>query len=298
MADEPEVQETPTEPPAPERERDRQGRFVAAMQEREEQAEATEPEAPTEPESQPETADEPSAPEQPEAAEGPSANMVAVARAVGIPDDVIAQASSDAELRIALSFAQKFQAPRDEQQPPQEQIPPELEFAFEWPDEDVPANDPIRKQLERLHEHYKNRDAKRDEDFTALVKHVVQTGRVSQEREEIQRQEQFDKLLDAAKIPAFGESAKLKRNASPEWHLRNENYGVFRQLTEQLGFTPDQAIQAIANKVGHKPSPPSVSDVVRQQAKQRLGGGGARPAPAPAQSREQRWEQIVAAAKG
>lgn len=275
----------------PERLRDRLGRFQAAVEAIQAQAEpVTEQQPETAEQIQPEAADEPGAASEP-IAEGPSDNMLAFARAVGIPDDVLSQATDDADLRLLLSVAHRFQAPRGEQAPAQEQIPAEPEFKFEWPDEEIPPTDAVRREVERMFKHFADRDRSRGEELQTFAEWAVSKGKLDQQREELTRMQEFDRALDALKIPQFGESAKLVRNKSPEWHARNESYAAFRTMTDQLGFTSDQAAAALAAKAGHKPSHTSVAQIVRQQALTRLGGGAPRPAPAVAETREQRWER-------
>jgi hypothetical protein len=296
-----EIEETgQVETPAPEQTeespRDRQGRFAKAVEAV--VAEETPQEAPA-PET-PEVVETPEAAgEAPEVvAEGPTDNMLAVARAVGIPEDVIANAQSDRDLRLIMTLAPRFQTPRSEAETPQrEQIAPEPDFAFEWPEDEVPPTDPLRRELERLAAFYKDRDAKREEDFNALAEYTVAKGKTEQQRAEIARQQEFDKLCDGIGIKDFGDSTKLTPKVSPEWHLRNQEYGAFKQLTEQLGFTPEQAINAIAVKHGgvKPPAQPNIAAVVRQQAQSRLGGGPSRPAPSVSKTREEKWAEALAA---
>lgn len=289
-----EVAEVPAEPATP---RDRLGRFTAAV-EAIEQAEAPAPEPAAEQITQPEETPADAGELAPApVAEGPSDNMLAVARAMGVDEQLLTQAADDADVRLLMS-ATRLQTPRSEQdRPAQERVDPtpDPEFAFEWPDEEIPATDPIRRQLERMHEHYRERDKKREAELDELTTWAVTKGRIEQQREEVKRMTDYDTALDAAKIPAFGESAKLRKGVSPEWHARNEHYLAYRTMTDQLGFTPDQAVAAIATKVGHKASQPSVAQVVRQQAQTRLGGGAPRPAPAAPLSREQKWAEKMAA---
>jgi hypothetical protein len=294
------LEETNGQPVAPETSDERLARFAAAVAPLEEQPKAEAPEQIT----PPETADEPPVvDETPEApgeaaavvAEGPSDNMLAVARAIGIPEDVLATAASDRDVRLAMTLASRFQAPRtDVENPAAEKIAPDPDFQFEWPEDEVPPTDPLRRELERLHAFYKQRDAKREEEFTALAEYTVTKGRTEQQKAELAKQQEFDKLCDGLGVKELGDSKKLTPGVSPEWHRRDQDYRAFKTMTEQHGFTEEQAIQAIALRHGKTAAQPSISQVVREQAQTRLGGGSSRPAPEMQKSRAEKWAEDLA----
>lgn len=299
--------------PETEQPRDREGRFADAFAKVQEELAreelgsvrpanaAVEPEQSQEPETVPDEAGEAAE----VVAEGPSENMLAVARAMGVDDQTLSLVQNDRDLRLAMQLHARFQSPRtDEERPQPERIEAEPEFDFGWTD-DVPPDDPVRQRLEKMHEHYKAQAAKRDEELAAIAEWAVTKGKSDQQRAELARQQEYDKLCDSIGVRDFGESKGLTPGVSPEWHLRNQNYKPFRTMTEELGFTPEQAMQAIALRYGGaKPQSqtpqPSPNDIIRAQSQRRLGGGATRPAPAAPQDRvsafnaklNERWDEL------
>ena len=259
-----------------ERERDDAGRFTST----------TEPPPADDASPQEEVAaDEP-------VSEGPSASVLAAAKAV-LPEDIVEAASSDQELLFALQMAKRFQAAEQTPEPAAEQ---ESAFAIEWPDDDVPKDDPYRMAIEKLANQFIERDKKREENLQAIAQWAMTKEQRERESQEIKHQEQFDKLLDEAEIEGFGKSDKIIPGKSPEWQKRNASYAEFATLTNQLGYTPEQAIQAIAMKAGKSvPQQQTPRPSLVKQSKSRLGGAPSRPAAAPPLSREERFAQAMSA---
>ena len=288
---EPEVVESPvSEAPV---EESREERFATAIsgQERDEEGRFTTTEQPP--------ADEPSPQEEVAAveeetpvSEGPTQQVLAAATAV-LPPDVVEKATSDSELLLLMQMAKRFQ----DAQPEPEPAAQEPELTLEWPDDDVPEDDPYRKQIERILSHFQEKDKKREENLQAIAQWALSREERETAAREEAMQKQFDELLDKAEIAAFGKSDKIVAGKSPEWQKRNAAYAEYATLTNQLGYPPELAIQAIAMKNGKAPSPqpPSPPPSILKQAKSRLGGAPSRPAPAPTLSREERFAQEVAA---
>jgi hypothetical protein len=224
--------------------------------------------------------------------EGPSASVLAAAKAV-LPEDIVEAATSDQELLFALQMAKRFQAAEQQPEPAAEQ---ESAFAIEWPDDDVPQDDPYRMAIEKLANQFIERDRKREENLQAIAQWAMTKEQRERDTQEVKAQEQFDKLLDEAGIEGFGKSDKLVPGKSPEWQKRNASYAEFATLTTQLGYSPEQAIQAIALKAGkpvQQQQTPRPSLV--KQSKSRLGGAPSRPAAAPPMSREERFAEAMSA---
>lgn len=257
------------------RARDEQGRFASTT----EQLPADEPSP------QEEVAAEPA-----KVSEGPSPDLLAAAQAV-LPEEIVGQASSDAELLWALKMAKKFQAEPENEPPAAEQEP---DFSLEWPDEDVPKDDPYRQQIERMLSHFQERDKHREEKLKVIAEWAMTKEQREADAREEAAQQQFDELLDKSAIDGFGKSDSLSPK-SPEWQKRNAAYGEYAALTTQLGYTPEQAMQAIALKHGKSvpQQPPTPTGSLLKQSKSRLGGASSRPAPAPTLSREDRFAEAI-----
>lgn len=223
--------------------------------------------------------------------EGPSPYLLEAAKAF-LDDEDIEACQSDQELAAAIRVAKRFQTPQSAETDEQ---PPAAPFAFEWSDEDVPKDDPYRKEIERAFAHLlSNQEILAKAELEQRERLTSRESLEMQAREEA-NQKQFDKLLDEAAIEGFGKSDKYVAGKSPEWQRRNQEYATYANLT-QLGFTPEQAIQAIALKAGkpvqqQQQQPPAKKDALLKQSKSRLGGGPSRPLASPPPSREERWAE-------
>lgn len=286
VVDQPLVDESPSE-------ESREDRFAAALEGRTRDANGrftkTEQPPADEPSPQEEVAVDP---EPTPVSEGPSEHVLEAARML-LDDEDLQGMKSDREILVAMRMVKKFQA---EQEPEKPAIQQEDPFALEWPDDDVPADDPYRKQIERLVSHLQEKDAKREEHLQAIAQWALARDERDQEAREMEVQTQFDKLLDDAAIEGFGKSDAIAAN-SPVWQKRNAAYAEYATLTTQLGYTPELAMQAIAMKHGKPVSQPQPTPTgqLLKQSKARLGGAATRPAPAPAPSRLERFQQEIEA---
>lgn len=229
-------------------------------------------------------------------AEGPSEMTLALADSVNVPQEIIDAATTDDELLQAIRMARHFRPaqPEPKQEPAQAAEP---DFAFEWPEGEVDKDDPVVKNLERLREHYEGKLQATNGVLKKLVDDYVaplMEARESQETErELAEQQEFDAMLDEFNDPKLGKSDTLVRGKSKEWQERGKLYAQFHKLTRELGWSKDEAKQALALKRGVKLPEPK-SQTVRRQAVKRLGGGDTRNAPKDPPSREQRWEALIA----
>ena len=286
---EPEVVESPvSEAPVEESREDRFAAVISELEQGDEKPATTEQPPADEPSPQEEVAAEP----EPPVSEGPTHQVLAAAQAV-LPPDVVEKATSDSELLLLMQMAKRFQ----DAQPQPDPASQESELTLEWPDDDVPEDDPYRKQIERILTHFKEKDKQREENLQAIAQWALSREERETAAREEAMQKQFDELLDKAEIAAFGKSDKIVAGKSPEWQKRNAAYAEYATLTNQLGYPPELAIQAIAMKNGKAPSPqpPTPPASILKQAKSRLGGAPSRPAPAPTISREERFAMEVAA---
>lgn len=260
--------------------------------------------------------DDKSPPADPVAAsnEGPSAEMLAIAKRLGVPQQALELATSDDHLRIAIAMMPPSNEPTDEEPapevPPQQQqaapaLPDEFLFKNLLPEDYVDADDPLRQQIN----HFIERGGEMQQVVATLATKVLELERERstwQEQREAEQatqlQSKFDSVLDEAGWAEVGKRSDLKAG-SREAYARQVLYGEFQVLSANLqGMAPERIAELAYEKVfNRRPAPKKTpKEAAKQQAiidqsNRRLGGGYVGPAsPEPELSEEERYRRMVA----
>lgn len=246
--------------------------------------------------------------------EGPSAEMLAIAKRLGVPQQALELATSDDHLRIAIAMMPPANEPTaEEQEPPslpQQQpaapaLPDEFLFKNLLPEDYVDADDPLRQQIN----HFIERGGEMQQVVATLATKVLElekersTWQEQREAEQAtQLQSKFDSVLDESGWAEVGKRSDLKAG-SREAYARQVLYGEFQLLSANLqGMAPERIAELAYEKVfNRRPTPKQTpKEAAKQQAiidqsNRRLGGGYVGPAsPEPELSEEERYRRMVA----
>lgn len=211
--------------------------YIDNLHKPEEAAEA-EPAAPVEEVAPEVPAEEPA--KQPEAAEpaGPTTAMKAVAKQQDVPDYLIKLAKTDEELEevIAERAAEQRAAAKHE---------PEPEFALSLPEEEYPADDPVRKQFSQLHEHYQQKLKVHEQALVTLIQEMRESRtETDAQKEHAERQwvSQFDSGLDELQSEALGQASQRTDE------LNEIRTAVFNTAKRMQGERPELSAKELAQQ--------------------------------------------------
>ena len=218
--------------------------------------------------------------------EGPSLAMKAEAERRGLPPQLVALASSDAQLEQFVHLAES-NMPREQAEA----------YELSLPDDEYPEDDPVRKELTRLQSHF-------SEQLNSVKQELGHaSGRVrefenqrSSAGEQVARSQQleFDRSLDEMGTDGFGKSNKM---SSSNIHLRTAAYSRVQELvTDRPEASVSELADEVAKEFGFKTRSPQEKAAIRTQSNKRLGGGPAQPAQPAKQSDEKMMSDFLKAA--
>ncbi len=211
--------------------------------------------------------------------EGPSVAMKAFAKQQGLTDKVIALAQSDEQLHELLEdAAAKYREAEPVKEP---EKAPELEILL--PEDEFPADDPMRKQVVAMKEFY---DGKLNEiyDYLGLMAKTVVDFEKAREDTEISQlsneQGAFDKHFDSYEHPVLGSRATGLDEDQQE--VRQAVYEKYHRLKKDNPKASDEALyERAASTWGYKPTSQKRVDAIKEASNGRLGGGQSRALPEP-----------------
>jgi hypothetical protein len=239
--------------------------------------------------------------------EGPSEDLLTVARLANIPEDVIATARDDDALRGFIGMADRFQAPQQQQQYELDQqqhangdatAAEELLAKLMLPEEDYPADDPVRKQSEHLVSAINTVRKEVREELDAIVEYLRKQSTTTQTHRLTEDQKRFDSLVDALNVPTLAKRSEITNRNNPAFIARNALYAKFDVLEKQLPDVEPNELLAIAYRAVFKkplPTPKQVAkrEALVRQSGSRLGGAPARRAAEPELDDASRFEQKI-----
>lgn len=222
--------------------------------------------------------------------EGPTAAMKTLARQNKIPDVLIEWAVNDDQLAGLIELASQSAEPDMSESP---DIPT---FEIDLPEDEYPANDPVRGVLSRMQSHF-------TEQLTAAQRKIGELEKLSKTTEQQQRQAveqqarsfqaEFDRTLDRLNEAAFGQSSKL---SSPAIRARTVMFDTVREiLAEDSGVPLPDAVRKAAEMLNFNLTnkAPDEKAAIRKQAQKKLGSGSAKPAEPLAKSPERMMREFL-----
>lgn len=209
--------------------------------------------------------------------EGPSVAMKTLAKQHGLDDDAISLMQNDEQLRVLIEKT----ASRDTKEP--DPIP-EPEFNLEWPEGEFDADDPVRKNITALHDHYAK---KLDEAYGYMNKLAEVALESKQQLEQFSQTRQvadeieFDDFVDSLDIPALGNRAKGELPGLAQ-QFRSAMYFHFKdEEAKDPRANRRSLLEKVAKEAGFSTKASAKEAAIQAANSQRLGtkSTGARPIP-------------------
>ena len=225
---------------------------------------------------------------EPETAEGPSTVMATVARQSGVPPQLVALARDDKQLQEMIELVDNREAPGG---PAAEE-----EFAIDLPEDEYGQDDSVRKQFDRLNQHYSGIVSKLREEL-ASVAHAVSSVDTQQkdltQQQAEERQKQFDTVVDG--YETFGKFGELSQ---AQGKVRGAIYDEYLELRRA---NPHHDPASLVEHALKKVIPGAVSnktakqqrESVQAQSRRKLGTGNASP-PAVDPSKDDKADEFFA----
>lgn len=215
--------------------------------------------------------------DQPASSDGPTAEMLAVAKVAGVPDELLSGAKDNAAVTRLIDWFGAGQAAED-QPPPAREEPEADELSIkDLLGDNYDADDPAHKQLKHVVETVNKQREQDRRAIRLLLDHASAQLRERQQSEAMSFQKPYDEALDELGVGTFGDSRKgLTREQAK---LRETAFHAYANLI--AGEPPDRhkelAQSVIKAKFSHLFANRERQQQAREaQAQKRLGG---RPAP-------------------
>ena len=224
---------------------------------------------------------------EPDKHEGPTAVMATVARQAGVPPQLVAQARDDKQLMDYIDLvSNEPTAPAAVE-----------EFEIDLPEEEYSADDSVRKQFDRLNQHYSGQISKLREEL-ASVAHAV-TSVDSQQKDLTQGQATSEQMVFDGAVDEYGAFGKFGELNQILATTRGALYDEYRELkAKNPTVEPSKLVEHVVKK-----NFPGVIDnqtaklskkSIREQGRRKLGSGNARPAPEADPSKDEKADEFFA----
>lgn len=167
-----------------------------------------------------------------------SVAMKAFAKQQGLPDALIATATSDEQLQTFVEFAAEKAKPAEKQ----EQPPEEESFQLDLPEDEFPVDDSVRKNLEAMNKFYAEKHEKYLGYFGEMAEALVNIHQQQQsmtQQESAKVQQTFDSRLDGYNDPVLGQAATLD---GVGLKMRNAVYSHYLDLREANPSLPEDDV--------------------------------------------------------
>jgi len=203
---------------------------------------------------------------------GTSLAMEQAARQAGVPDQLIEFARDDEQLSHLAQMAG--------QRSPEKKKPG---YKVELPEEEFEQDNPVRKALTGLHDHYGSEFKQLSQNMSELVQ-VVQTMQQSQntQQEGVLAQEQaaFDDEMSQMESEALGNGELTEGQHGLRGHIFETVYAKMRADNPggDIRETARVAAKQILPHLLEKQKAESTNKVLQRQSRTRLGGGNSKPA--------------------
>ena len=200
--------------------------------------------------------------------EGPSRAMRWQAKQAGVSDRLIALADTDEDLEVLIEESQQSREP--EKKAEAQEFP---SFEIELPEDEFPADDPVRKQLVSMKGFYDKQLQQAREDIGLLASVLTEQKSFieqSQQEQLVNTQGAFDAHLDQFENPQLGSRAAGNHNHK----LRQAIYNEYWELKQDKPNAKDADLinEAVA-AFGIKSQQTKRKEALEHDNKRRLGGG-------------------------
>lgn len=228
--------------------------------------------------------------QEPAKVEGPTAAMRLVAKQHGLSEKLISTFTSDDQLSV---FLEELGAATQEKKPEPEQIAVP-EFKVEFPEDEFPADDPVRKNIEGLASEFKSQVDKIYGYMNQMADLVIKSDetRASIEYERLAlEQGAFDKHFDSFEHGVLGNRAAGL--TSDQQEVREAIYAKYHKLkTENPDGNDTELYNRAAAPWGLKPKTQTRMEAIREQSDSRLGGKPSRPVAPREPSKSERLDAL------
>ena len=205
-----------------------------------------------------------------EAPVGVSPSMRLIAREAGVKESVIKNVASDEALEEIVVETVEENRQKEAEQTPE----PEPPFKLELPEEDFPADDPVRKQFQRMHEHYEKRDKLFESAALTLIKEVRELREESQQQRQTAEQmwlQEFHTGLDELESKSLGKASESNDDVND---LRESVFKSVQRLAKQddvfRKLSPKEQAQKAAVRLGLTKAQ-AEKEAVREMHSQKIG---------------------------
>lgn len=272
------------EPSADEREK-RAGEFFDKLMNKPTEAEAK-VDADDEPAEESDQEQEPEKEPEQVKVEGPSVAAKLWAKQSGLDPELISLAPNDEALE---KLVEKFATSREVEPKPEPQAPET--FKLDLPEDEFPADDPVRKQLTALNDFYAKRLEQAQSDAQLIAQHVIDLEKFVEQFQGERTNNvirTFDDKLDSLNSDVLGSGDK--RNS----RVRAAVWDTLQDLKEERkGVSEEELLREALETFGIKSQDQKRIDAIRQSNKTRLGGGPSKAIPPREPTREDKFNQLM-----
>ena len=235
--------------------------------------------------------------DEPEQSSGPSAEMLAVAKLAGVPEEFLGMAKDNGQLQTLIThFTTQQQKPVEATPEPEATADQadELTVGAFLPEEEFDETDPTHKALAKVVEAL-NKERKTTR---LLVAHASAQLQQQQQAEAQSFQAPYDEALDEFSNDVFGNSAKGLTPTQAK--IRESAFNAYLTLVEGEPSERRKELAAAAVKAkfskifGDNIDPDVKREALVKQSKKRRGSGGAKASPGHADP-EKEFEQVLIA---